>query len=208
MPSCYALNRTKTKYYYYRCSSTQHKEKRKSQCPNKYIPLNSIETRFIDLMLSLSENTQFKAIELQINQHNHAISTEKADIQTQITAYESRINDTKIKKEKYLDSLISSPFKSNERQLINDKIRELELEEKQIKAHLYRLQFELTEKAEEFIDLTEFKKILISFKNNHENFSSDQLNEYIINHIKNVVYYPDKLGIHFKSLPWKMEFAI
>jgi hypothetical protein len=55
--------------------------------------------------------------------------------------------------------------------------------------------------------LTEFKQTLIQFKANHEALSPDQLKEFLHTHIKEIVYYPDKLAIQFKILPWKLDFV-
>ena len=118
----------------------------------------------------------------------------------------ARISRTMFK-ENYLDTLISSKFLSSERKLINNKINELELEEKQFQAQLYTLQFELTIKLDEFIMLTDLKKILVSFKTNYEIFSHDQVKEFFSANIKEVIYYPDKLSIQFRALPWPIDFA-
>ena len=207
MTPSHSLNKIKVRYYYYRCTSTHNAEKGQLKCKYKYVPFKAIEPRFAELLLSLSEQDHFKPVELQINKHNDRIAGKRNDIQNKMLIYEEKLKTTKSKKENYLDTLISSKFLSSERKLINNKINELELEEKQFQAQLYTLQFELTIKLDEFIMLTDLKKILVSFKTNYEIFSHDQVKEFFSANIKEVIYYPDKLSIQFRALPWPIDFA-
>jgi site-specific DNA recombinase len=207
MVPSHSLNRHKKKYYYYRCNSTHSAEKGKPKCKYKYIPYKTLEDAFFNLLLSLTDEFHFKPIELKINQHNETIKEAKSKLQTQIQTNQMHIAETKSKKDKYLDTLISSQFLSSERELINKKIKELDNEETFINNQLINLQFELSKKKEELINSTEIKQVLVSFKANHEEFSHSQLKEFIITHIKKVRFYPKKLGITFKVLPWELDFS-
>ena len=76
------------------------------------------------------------------------------------------------------------------------------------KDQIYKQQFELNEKAEDKINLIEFKKQLITFKAEHESYTFDQLRKYLFLIIETIHYHPEKLEIKFKLLPWKEEFTI
>ena len=91
--------------------------------------------------------------------------------------------------------------------MLNTRISELELEEKQLKAEIYKNQFELTRKEEEKINLTQFKKQLISFRTDYESINTDELKVRTISLVDEIVYHPNKLTVQFKSLPWKEEFT-
>ena len=87
-----------------------------------------------------------------------------------------------------------------------DYIDEIEGEEKQLKGLIYKQEFELTEKREEKIDLTQLKHQFISFKTNYDTFSHDQLKDYLISQIDRIYFTKQKLRIKFRSIPWYLDF--
>ncbi len=207
MTPSHSLNKLKNKYYYYRCTSTTNAEKKASNCAYKYVPFSKIEPQFIQLLLNLSEELHFKPVGLQIKNYNDQIKAELLELEAKQNAFQLKLDETKIKKEKYLDSLISQKFLAHERKLISDKIMELEQEEKQFKGHLYKANFEYTKKAETLIDETEFKKQLITFKADYDTFSHNQMREWINSIILEVTYYPDKFKIQFRQFPFSLTFV-
>lgn len=207
MSPSHSLNRNKQKYFYYRCTKTNNTTGTKqSKCKFKYTSFNAIEERVINLMLSLSQEQSFKLLENQILKHNQTIERQLQYIKNELIMLERKLETIKEKKEHYLDSLISLKFLSSERQRINEKLEELDTEEKQAKANLYKQQFELSQKTDERIDLTDFKERLVSFKKDYESFSRTQLKEYLITTIQEIIYYPEKLTVHFRLLPWPVDF--
>ena len=208
MSPTYALNKIKKRYYYYACTSTRSAEKGTSKCRYKYAAFNTLEPKLIQLLLSLPEEYHLKPIELKVHRHNETIQQKQTELQAQITTAEAQQTAIKTKKEKYLDSLITRPFRSTERQLISAKIQELDQEEKQIKSQLYKLHFDHTQTTDEQVNLTDLKQTLITFKANHETYTHDQLKEFLATHIKEITYHPEKLAIHFNGLPWSLDFSV
>jgi len=207
MSPSHSLNKIRIKYYYYRCTKTNKREKGKITCKFKYTPFKEIENRVTRLLISLADEYHFKPIELQIKKHNEVIEKAKDEISLSLTNLKTAQENLAQKKERYLDNLISSQFLSSERKLISDKIASLELEEKQISGQIYKLEFELTKKSDDLINLTDFKKLIIHFKANYEIYNQTQLKEFLSANIKEIIYYPDKLGIQFRNLPWKLELT-
>ena len=107
-----------------------------------------------------------------------------------------------------MDSLISSPYLSKERELIASKTAELETEEKQQKTKIDRLTLKRTEEEEEQIDIIKFKKVMVAFRAEHESYSHRQLRCFYSNTLKTITYYPDRLSIQLSCLPWKEDFPI
>ena len=205
MSSTYAINRFNTKYFYYRCISATP-GKKKSSCPNKYVIFHKIDNQVKNALLNLLSEQQFSLLENRVLKYNQAIDQECQAIKNEIHLMESQTQALKAKKEKYLDSLISSQFLSSERKTINDKINELELEEKQIKGRLYKQQFELNQKADELIELTNIKSELIKFKADHEDLTFEDLKKALNRLIDTVNYQANQLTIKLKSLPWPLDF--
>ncbi len=203
----YSFNRNRTKYYYYRCTSTKSTGRDTSLCKIRQIAFEKVETQVLNILLSLSQEQEFKGMENKILKYNQGIEKVKQDSEKIIIQLQSKLENIMDKKEKYLDSLISSQYLSKERELINTRITELELSEKQLKAEIFKSQFELNRKEEEKIKLTQFKKQLISFRTDHESLDTDALKVHIISLVTDIVYHPDKLIVQFKSLPWKEVFT-
>ena len=206
MTPSHSWNRTKRKYYYYRCTKSNSSEKGMSNCKASHASFKSAESRCLNLLVALTQEQQFKILENPILKHNQIIEREFQKIKADIVMLENKLEATTAKKDRYLDSLISSEFLSSERKKINSKLEELELEEKQIKAGIYKQQFEFSQKEDESIDLIALKASLIDFRKDYETFPPQQLRKYLITTIQEIKYYPDKLKIQFRKLPWPVEF--
>jgi site-specific DNA recombinase len=206
MTTTYGINKQKTKYYYYNCTSTKSQKKTQIECELKYISFKKAETKLIALLLSLSEQKYFITIENSVLKHNQKQDQQIQKVQAEINALETKIQTTKTKKDHYLDSLILGNFRASEREKINNRIEEMELEEKQIKALLYKQQFKLTQTQQEKINLTALKKTLIEFKADHETLSHEQTKEYLVKNIEKIFYFPNKLAIKLKAIPWFLDF--
>lgn len=206
MTPSYALNRTKKKFYYYRCTSTHHG--RQTRCQFKYVSMPVLDHAIITLVLLVAQDLHFKPIENRILKHNLAIEEEENVLKEKIRTLEDLERVIRTKKEAYLDSLIRGQFLSSERQRINDRLAELDIEEKQAKATLYKHQFELTQKSEEKLNLTAFKKKLIQFKTDNEIFQTEEVRAYMNMLFSEILYHPDKISLSFRELPWPIELPI
>jgi site-specific DNA recombinase len=203
-----SYNHRKLKYYYYRCVSTVTASgRRRKKCEYKYVGFKVIDSRILNLLLSFSQEQGFNVLENQILKYNQEQERDEQKIKADLSALEHRMELIKANKDRYLDSLISSQFLSTERKKINEKMEELELEEKQVKAIIYKQQFELNQKEATKIDLASFKQELITFRKDYDTYTPEELRRAILNLIKGITYHPDKLLIHFHRLPWPMEFS-
>jgi site-specific DNA recombinase len=205
MTPSHSLNRHKQKYFYYRCTSTQNAEKATSKCEFKYVPMAQLDQFLLEFLLSLSNESYWTPIELKILKHNQQIEIKAQAIKEEIKIIESKLQAIKDKKDQYLDTLILKSFNQSERQLINKRIEDMELEDKQLKGGLYKQEFELTKLEEEKVNIIEFKKIFVMFKADYEILSAYQKKEFILNHIKSIIYFPDRVSINLKLLPWPLD---
>lgn len=205
MTPSHSLNRHRNKYYYYRCTSTNHAEKRKTTCRYKYVAFKVLEDKLISVLLNLADHG-FSQLENRLFKHNQ-------DIEETVRSFTSRIRDTeeelsqlKAKKDKFLDSLISSPFLASERKTITDRITELETEEKQCKGFLSKLYFEQSQADSARIEATTFKQNLIHFAMHYPELSTTQLKVEIRALLTEIIYHPDNLELKFRLLPWTVTF--
>jgi len=208
MTTAYAYNPSKIKYYYYRCTESHQPLEKRKRCKNKYLPLPKIEKLVFNIFLSLSEEQSFKLLENKILKYNQKIETEIQKTEKTIIQLEGKLELTKEKKDNYLDTLISSQFLSKERELISQKTKELEMEEKQLKLQLDKLHFKQSQEKEEIIDITIIKKSIVTFRIENEGYSETQLKGFYTHSIEKITYHPDKLVMQFKFIPWKETFII
>jgi site-specific DNA recombinase len=209
MTTSYCYNKFKTKYYYYRCTESLHKNKGTSlNCNVKYAPLKTTQDRVINLLLTLSEEQFFQLIENKVLKHNQSIETEIEKIKDDIKTQETKIITLKGKKEQYMDSLITGKFTSAERLKINTRLDEMTLEEKQLNSKLIQLQYKLNQHRDTQINLSDIKQNLITFKTDYDLMKNKQLREYITMNIEKIIYFSEKLEIKFKFLSWIMEFKV
>ncbi len=182
MTPSYSYNHQKKRYNYYRCTSTLSSEKGKSKCPVKYVRFEHVEKKLMDTLLSLSEELSFNSIEHRAIKHNQNIDETLFQMKDSIDLTKNKHSFLKDKKDSYLDSLISGKFTSKERTHINKRLEDMEVEEKQIKGQLMKLEFEIVQKEDEKVDLTNFKHMLITFKTDFEMYSGNKLRDIPIRH--------------------------
>jgi len=206
MTPSHSLNKNKIKYYYYRCTQTQSAEKGKSRCPVKQVNFKIIEKQVITTLLSLSEETCFQVVENKVYKHNESIEKVCSAARENIQQLSTQLDTLKTKKDRYLDSLISSQFATSEREKINKRIEEMELDEKQLKARQYKQEFELAKTEEDHINLTQLKKLFITFKTDQISEDYETLRTFIQTHIHKIHYNRTQSTIQFKLLPWPLEF--
>ena len=205
MTPSHSLNHQHVKYFYYRCTSTNNSEKGQSVCTYKYVPFNILESRLFTLLLSLADGSDFKNLENRILKHNQEIEVEIQALKERSRDIEVLIINVKNKKDRYLDTLISSQFLSSERKTIQERISELEHEEKQLRGQLHKFHIEQSEKESGLIAITDFKQKLVHFKIHQNTFDNDQLKAVIRSLLTEIIYHPDRLEIQFKLLPWRVE---
>jgi hypothetical protein len=151
----------------------------------------------IDKLLEFSTENKLASIEEEINTKNSKTNKEISALSIELSGLESHLKDVKTKKDRYLDSLISNNFVGQERVVINNKIEEFSLEEKQIKGNIYKIQLELSKKQSELVSFDNFKEEIISFKINQANFTEKELGLWLNKNIKRIVFSEDDIRIEF-----------
>ena len=202
MTPSYAFNHQKVKYFYYRCTKPTGKSDYKLSCPIKYVAYQRIESAVIQTLLSFSQETDFKSMENKILKHNQSIEKKAQEIEKTLVQIETKLEGLKEKREKYLDTLIANAYLSQERERINQYISQLEQDEKQLKATFHKTQFALSQIHDEQIQLTPFKQQLVAFRTESEVLTKDQLQVRIKTLLSKIVYYPNKMMLYFRVLPW------
>lgn len=207
MTTSFSLNRTKQKYFYYRCTRTTNKPSKDNKPCTTYVGFKTIEEKVTSLLLSLAKEERFKLVENKILKHNQELEKSTQGIKVEIATLQTKIETIKANKDRYLDTLISNQYLSLERKKINDKLEELELEEKQTKAELYKQELAISQRVCEQIELTRFKQTLITLRRDYSELSKDELHQYLTKTIKEIIYSPNKLTLQFHLLPWPLDFA-
>ena len=205
MTPSYSYNHSHNKYYYYRCTEGQKPISKRKTCKHNYAPLKKAEDSVINALISLSQEKSFIPVENRILKYNQKLESEVHEIEKTISEMEFNLKSIEEKKEVYLDSLISSQFLSGDRDLIRSHISNLELGAKQTKESINTQILKRNDVVDDKIDITQFKKNLVTFKAEQENYSYQQLKEFIYDQIQEIIYQPDKLLIRFKLLPWEIE---
>ncbi|MFC1771512.1 recombinase family protein [Candidatus Margulisiibacteriota bacterium] len=196
----YTKKRNENMYYYYRCSSTMNTA-RKAKCGNKYLNMITTNQQIIENMLSYSSEANLKNFKAKAEVHNKKIQKQIIAYEAEIDGLEKHFQEIKSKQEKYLDSLISHQFTQQERQLINSKLGEFSLQEKQIKGQIYKQRFELSKKVESLLSVDQLKKALIFFKINYQQLSEKELKNWFYENVSKIIYQSEKeVVIYFKLL--------
>lgn len=159
-----------------------------------------VEQQVFNHILEYSSEQRLSAIKTSINKNNIKIEKELLVLKTELDIFEEKLSQIKQKKEKYLDSLVNNEFKATERKLINDKIEEFTLEEKQIKADIYRQQFDISGKTDLVQSIDEFKEEIIFFKLNRELMTNDELIKWLKRNIEKINYTEKEIIIDYKLL--------
>ena len=95
---------------------------------------------------------------------------------------------------------MTNNYKANERNHINQKIEDFALEEKQLKANIYRQQLDLSTKNDMIQSIEAFKKEIVSFKVNYEAMNQTDLRDWLRRNLDHVSYTKEEIQIEFKLL--------
>jgi len=195
----YTRKKNKKLYFYYRCASTTKTTLNKN-CQNKYLQMDEINQKVISKILELADETKLKMIEQSIKKENLLISKQIDILKTEIESHENQLKVIQTKKEKYLDSLISNPFSEKERQTINSKIDDFSLEEKKIKATIYKCQLSVDQEQNKIQKTDVFKKELIDLKINHKQWDFKKLQTWFQRNVRQITANSFDLIIEFKLI--------
>lgn len=195
----YARKKNNKMYYYYRCANRLNYSV-KTNCPNNYIKMEETEKKVLNNILAYANENKLTEINKQIDIYNKKHLSVLSKIELDIDIASKKIQQIKTKKEKYLDSLISNNFTASERKLINEKIEEFSLAEKQTEALFYKHQNRLAETQNKIISINKFKEEIIYLKINIQNLKTKELEQWLNKNIKAIYYSLDEIDIKFRLL--------
>ncbi|MBT5855418.1 recombinase family protein [bacterium] len=186
-------------YRYYRCVSTLNPKGK--PCINKYFNMEKANKIVLQKVLSCATEQQLQNISNHVEKKNDEVRKELTVIQIEIEGMENMLESIKSKKETYLDSLISNQFVAKEREMINSKIDEFTLQEKQLKGSIMKLQFEYTQKEEQISSVERLKKELVFFKINSQSLETNELKKWLLDTIERIEIFKDETVVmNFKGI--------
>lgn len=205
MSPSYSLNRSKIRYYYYRCTTRSHYGKEVKTCSFKAISFVEIEKRVATAFGQLADHLPH--IEEKVRQHNAKIEAETVILKADISQLTHQMATLKDRQDKFLDSLILPNLTSLDRKRIQDKLAELELESKQTQGVLSKKEFECRQKGDEKLSLNEMKQGVYECMNLDASEAETYRAE-LRRLIEKVTIWPSRLSIQFHWMPWPFECEI
>jgi site-specific DNA recombinase len=194
----YTKKRNGNIYRYYRCVSTLNPKEK--PCLNKYFNMETANEMVIQKLLTCATESQIQILADDVEQKNKVIHSHLCAIQAEIDGLQGLFDSVKSKKEKYLDSLISNQFVAKEREMINSKIDEFTLQEKQFKGSIMKQQFEYTQKEEQLASMESLKKELAFFKINVKDLGTNELKKWLLANVERVELKVESVFVKFKSM--------
>ncbi len=195
----YTKKRNGNIYRYYRCVSTLNPKE--NPCSNKYFNMEKANQIVVEKILNCATQDQLNKITAYVDQKNDGVLKQLQAIQAEIEGLESLLESVNTKKEKYLDSLISNQFVAKEREMINAKIDEFTIQEKQFKGSIMKQQFEYTQKEEQLSSVETLKKELVFFKINSQSLGTNELKKWLLANVERVDIAKDEgVYVRFKSV--------
>jgi site-specific DNA recombinase len=194
----YTKKKTGKKYYYYRCRSTLNTDK--SICRGQYLPFEAAHTGVLESLLACCEDPFFRETGQRIASYNAKVDKRILTLSTERDALAAKKDTLKQKRTSYIDTLISGQFSRDERTHISAQIEEFQLEEKQMEAAFWCLDFEITHTEEQRIDLHGFKEQMLNFLINHPQFSPKEWQQWFGKHIQKITYRNGAFSVSFKAL--------
>jgi site-specific DNA recombinase len=191
-------------YEYYRCASTFN-HKANSKCEGQYRPLKEVHELVFASLSNFATEAELTRIKKKLAKHNAEIQRDIQRIEADIAKSKAQLNTTKQKKERYLDSLIAGNFSQKERKLINDKIDEFSLLEKQLETDIYRETFQLAELKDKIVAIDPFKESVLKFKVNYEAMTEKELKDWLKANLGRIILDQDIIKMDIKKLPFRLE---
>lgn len=193
----YTKKKSGKKYEYYRCVATFNPG---YDCSGQYIPLEQTHEQVFEELLSYSTEARLSLMQKDIERHNSIIQKDITALETRTEKLSAQLEKVKEKKEKYLDSLITGDFSGRERKIINDKIDEFSLQEKQLDSERYKNTFDSTELKDQLVTIDDFKESVIKLKVNYKSMSDEDLRQWLKENVEQIIINGEKVKVTFKKL--------
>jgi len=194
----YTQKKTGKKYYYYRCRSTMNPNP--VSCKGQYLTFEAAHSGAMAALLSCTEEAFFQSLIPYINGYNRTIEKQIQAKQTNHDSIKSKAALLKQKRISYVDSLVTGNFSPAEQKTINTQIEEFQLEEKQLEAALWRLDFELSDLMHNQLDLDHFKQVMTQFRFDHQHFSNRDWKQWFGKHVNHIIHRNGEFDVSFRYL--------
>jgi site-specific DNA recombinase len=207
LPS-FAYNRTKTKYAYYRCGSTQHGKHRRMgiNCTLKYISFAKLHDFLAKAVAQLTTPEHIATLDHKVIAHNQTIELQiKTHIDT-ISLNEIELKQIKAKKSEYVDFLVTKTPSSQDRGRIHERIQELDSETKQHQAKLTSAKLEVDQLQEKLLTIDTLKQSILTLRDLDQ--SDSHYRQLLHTILTQVQVYQSALVFHFKAIPWTVEIPL
>ena len=199
----YSFNHAKIRFYYYRC--TRHRALRNEACELKQIGFSAITNRIKAAFDHFTSQRYLNDVASKLTQYNKTIEENQALIQATIQTLEAKQATLKEKQNSFLDSLITGQFTAKERQRINTKLEELDLELKQVSTQLQHQEFTSSQQESNKVELARVKYDLAQL----QELDSDNVTAFragLTEIIKGIVVNKTKLIFYLHVIPWELDF--
>ena len=194
----YTQKKTGKKYYYYRCRSTMNPSPH--SCKGQYLTFEAAHDGALSALLACTEDLFFQRLGLQIDHYNATISRQSELKQSELDRLKAQVAVLKQKRISYIDTLVTGKFSASERTTINDQIEEFQLEEKQLEAATWRLEFDISELISSKLDLNRFKETMAQFRFNHVNFTAKDWKKWFTQHVVHIIHRNGHFDVTFRYL--------
>lgn len=200
MTTSFAYNRTKTKYHYYKCTSLNHGHT--SRCPIRQVSMPRLDEKVIEILTQLSELPEFQSLKSTIQSHNDTIRLTELRYEEDLKNLNAIIATLKDKKDRFLESLVTSSFLSTERHHINNRIEELNAELKTLNSQHYKQQFDLSQLSDSKIDLSQLNQLAIQFKTDFATANQEEKRVFLLRTLQKIEYSADAITLYFLAIPF------
>jgi hypothetical protein len=199
-PNYTLKSKTGARYYYYRCISTLNLVKKGSaRCTNKYLPFKTLHQQVFEAILSHASEDAMAQTQAIINQHNEKLESRCKKLVGDMVKLRQTTETVRQKRERYFDSLLTGKFTPAERKRINGKIDDFAIEEKQLQATYYKLEFERNSHQDQLLSIGPFKQAIAELKINHTAMTDDELHRWLHTNIAKITVSEQEVKIDFKA---------
>ncbi|MGE4170818.1 MAG: recombinase family protein [Candidatus Margulisiibacteriota bacterium] len=204
MSPSYCLNRTKTRYYYYRCAKTPRPGVPQKPCTLNRIAFGELDRRVLESFKKLGEPAFLTLTEAKIQAHNATIQKELDRYKADYDELTNQMDAKKASQDKFLEALILPHLNQTERNRIEKKLQELDTHIAQLKTLLAKNELELNQKTEDLLDPLTIKRAISGCLNAH-NLLPPEYKTFIQTTLVSVTITKTTLTFVFRWLPWPWE---
>lgn len=194
----YTKKKNGQKYYYYRCRSTLNPTQ--STCRGEYLTFAVANEGAMAALLACTDDLFFQRLAPQIEHYNRRILQQVEPQKADLDRLKAQLATIKQKRISYIDTLVTGQFTTTERATINAQIEAFQLEEKQLEATIWRLDFEIFDLFSTQLDLNDFKETMTQFRFNHASFTPKDWKKWFAQHVVHIIHRNGHFDVTFRYL--------